>query len=227
MPLRPDRLRLRDGGAGRGSHRMQLLAVLQACAPPRFRAARQVRLEDAGEGFRHLYVQHAPHPPSFLPDLRNRPVRRSQSAERHRHGLDQHALCRRLRARAGHDQEIRRPQPISPPMDVPVLETERLRLRAHSVDDFPALKAMWSEEAVTHYIGGKPMRSDECWTRLLRYRGLWPLLGYGYWAVEEKTSGRFVGDLGFADFHRLIEPSIRGIPEMGWVIAPEAHGKGY
>jgi RimJ/RimL family protein N-acetyltransferase len=112
-------------------------------------------------------------------------------------------------------------------MDVPVLETERLRMRAHSVDDFPALKAMWSEEAVTRYIGGKPMRPDECWTRLLRYRGLWPLLGYGYWAVEEKASGRFVGDVGFADFHRLIEPALGGTPEMGWVLASEAHGKGY
>ena len=86
---------------------------------------------------------------------------------------------------------------------------------------------MWSEEAVTHYIGGKPMRPDECWTRLLRYRGLWPLLGYGYWAVEEKASGRFAGDVGFADFHRMIEPSIRGVPEMGWVLAPGFHGKGY
>ena len=112
-------------------------------------------------------------------------------------------------------------------MDVPPLETERLRMRAHRVDDFPALKAMWSEEAVTHYIGGRPMRPDECWTRLLRYRGLWPLLGYGYWAVEEKASGRFAGDVGFADFHRMIEPSIRGVPEAGWVLAPDFHGRGY
>jgi RimJ/RimL family protein N-acetyltransferase len=112
-------------------------------------------------------------------------------------------------------------------VNVPVLETPRLRMRAHTVDDFSALKAMWSEEAVTHYIGGKPMQPDECWTRLLRYRGLWPLLGFGYWAVEERASGRFVGDVGFADFHRMIEPPIRGIPEMGWVLAPEAHGKGY
>jgi RimJ/RimL family protein N-acetyltransferase len=112
-------------------------------------------------------------------------------------------------------------------MDVPVLETARLRLRAHGVDDFPDLMAMWSERAVTHYIGGKTMRPDECWTRLLRYRGLWPLLGFGYWAVEEKSTGRFVGDVGFADFHRMIEPSIRGVPEIGWVLAPEVHGKGY
>ena len=112
-------------------------------------------------------------------------------------------------------------------MDVPVLETPRLRLRAHSVDDFPALLAMWSEEAVIHYIGGKRKPPDECWTRLLRYRGLWPLLGFGYWAVEEKASGRFAGDIGFGDFHRAIEPSIHGVAEMGWVLGPDFHGKGY
>ena len=110
---------------------------------------------------------------------------------------------------------------------VPTLETPRLILRAHRVDDFPALFAMWSDEAVIRYIGGRALPADECWTRLLRYRGLWPLLGYGYWAVEEKASGRFAGDIGFADFHRLLEPSILGVPEMGWGLVPAFHGKGY
>lgn len=112
-------------------------------------------------------------------------------------------------------------------MEVPVLETPRLRLRAHEVADFPDVMAMWSLEAVTHYIGGKPMRPDECWTRILRYRGLWPLVGFGYWAVEEKSTGRFVGDVGFGDFHRMIEPPISGFPEAGWVLGPDFHGKGY
>jgi RimJ/RimL family protein N-acetyltransferase len=37
----------------------------------------------------------------------------------------------------------------------------------------------------------------------------------------------FVGEIGFADFKRDITPSIRGIPEMGWVLASAQHGKGY
>jgi RimJ/RimL family protein N-acetyltransferase len=45
--------------------------------------------------------------------------------------------------------------------------------------------------------------------------------------VREKASGRFVGDLGFADFHRVTEPTIFGVPEAGWVLAAWAHGKGY
>ena len=52
-------------------------------------------------------------------------------------------------------------------------------------------------------------------------------MGFGHWAVEEKASGDFIGDLGFADFKRDIQPSIQGLPELGWVLASRAHGKGY
>jgi RimJ/RimL family protein N-acetyltransferase len=110
---------------------------------------------------------------------------------------------------------------------VPRLETERLVLSAHEVSDFDALAAMWADPAVVRHVGGKAASRQEAWARLLRYRGLWPLLGYGYWAVREKGSGRFVGDVGFADFHRDMTPLIEGLPEMGWVLAPWAHGRGY
>ncbi len=52
-------------------------------------------------------------------------------------------------------------------------------------------------------------------------------MGFGYWAVEEKSSGRFVGELGFADFKRDVTPTIEGIPELGWVISSHCHGRGY
>lgn len=79
------------------------------------------------------------------------------------------------------------------------IETERLILDLHRLDQFEHLAQMWADEAVIGYIGA-PSTLQESWARLLRYRGLWPLLGYGYWALTEKRSGRFVGDLGFADF---------------------------
>lgn len=62
---------------------------------------------------------------------------------------------------------------------------------------------------------------------MLGCMGLWPLLGYGYWAVERKTDGRYLGPVGFADFKRDIEPSIEGVPEVGWILAAEAQGQGY
>jgi RimJ/RimL family protein N-acetyltransferase len=106
------------------------------------------------------------------------------------------------------------------------IETPRLVLDAHTAEDFEPLAAMWAEQEVARFIGGRPSTPQESWMRLLRYGGLWPLLGYGYWAVREKASGRYIGDLGFADFHRDCEPSLLGVPEAGWAIASWAQGRG-
>jgi RimJ/RimL family protein N-acetyltransferase len=110
---------------------------------------------------------------------------------------------------------------------VPVIETERLVLRGHRLGDFADCAAMWADPVVNRYLGGKPLSETEAWTRFLRYAGHWWLMSFGYWAVEEKATGAFVGDIGFADYKRDIQPSLKGIPEIGWVLAQSAHGKGY
>lgn len=110
---------------------------------------------------------------------------------------------------------------------IPVLETERLLLRGHRLDDFADSLALWSDAQVTRFIGGRPSTREEAWGRLLRYIGHWSLLGFGYWAVEEKSTGRFIGETGFAEGKREIEPSLEGIPEAGWAMSPNVHGKGY
>jgi RimJ/RimL family protein N-acetyltransferase len=119
------------------------------------------------------------------------------------------------------------PDPDSPPTAAPVLETARLRLRPHRIDDFEACAAMWGDEEVSRFIGGRPSTREEVWSRLLRYAGLWTVLGFGYWAVERQADRRFVGDVGFADFRRDIVPSMDGLPEMGWALSPDLHGQGY
>jgi RimJ/RimL family protein N-acetyltransferase len=118
-------------------------------------------------------------------------------------------------------------RPPPPTIEVSVLETERLRLRGHRLDDFVHCAAMWEEPQVTRFIGGNPLTEEECWARLLRYAGHWALLGFGYWLVEEKATSNFVGEVGFADYKRGLEPSLRGVPEIGWVLSTQAHGKGY
>jgi len=116
---------------------------------------------------------------------------------------------------------------ISTQLQIPTLETARLRLRGHQHEDFPQLAAMWSEPEVFRYISGKPSTEQQSWARLLNYLGHWSLMGFGYWAVQEKATGRFIGEAGFADFKREMSPSIKGIPELGWALATHAHGKGY
>jgi RimJ/RimL family protein N-acetyltransferase len=110
---------------------------------------------------------------------------------------------------------------------VPILETERLRLRAHTIDDFAASAAMWADPIVTRHIGGQPLTEEESWARLLRYVGHWALLGFGYWVVEEKATGKFAGEIGFADYKRTLEHWPKDTPEIGWVFATEFHGQGY
>jgi RimJ/RimL family protein N-acetyltransferase len=113
------------------------------------------------------------------------------------------------------------------PRAIPVMETVRLRLRPHRPDDFDCSAALWADPIVTRYIGGHPLTREEVWGRLLRYDGHWAMLGFGYWALEDKTSGAFLGELGFADLQREIEPRLDGMAEIGWVLAPQHHGKGY
>jgi RimJ/RimL family protein N-acetyltransferase len=112
-------------------------------------------------------------------------------------------------------------------MAVPIIETERLKLRGHCIADFAASAAMWADPVVTRYIGGRTQTEEETWSRLLRYVGHWALLGFGYWVAEEKATGSFVGELGFADYRRDMEPSLKDTPEIGWVFATQFHAKGY
>lgn len=107
----------------------------------------------------------------------------------------------------------------------PVIETRHLILRADRREDFEDYAAFWADPRVTRFIGGKPFTRSESWTRFLRNAGLWPMLGYGYWAIEDKASGAYWGNVGFADFGRGIS-AIDGVPEAGWGLVPEAHGRG-
>lgn len=61
----------------------------------------------------------------------------------------------------------------------------------------------------------------EAWRHMAFLVGHWELLGYGYFAVEEKASGKFIGRIGYTN------PD--GWPgfELGWTLLPEFQGKGY
>jgi len=110
---------------------------------------------------------------------------------------------------------------------VPALETDRLVLRPHVAGDFAECVAMWSDPRVTQHVGGQTLSPEEVWARMLRYAGLWALLGFGYWVVRERASGRLVGEVGLADFRRDLVPPLGDVPEVGWVLAPWAHGQGF
>ena len=108
----------------------------------------------------------------------------------------------------------------------PTIETERLILRAFRRDDLDAHSATLADRDVVRHLGGHAFNREDSWRRLTMAVGQWPLLGYGYWAVEARSSGALVGQVGFADFERGMTPDISGAPEMGWVFDTSVHGQG-
>lgn len=109
---------------------------------------------------------------------------------------------------------------------IPTLITPRLILRAYRLDEFEAYAAMWAEASVTRFIGGQPLSREAAWGRFLRQIGLWHHLGFGFFAVEDRATGAFIGEAGFHDMKRTLIPSIEGTMEAGWALVGAAQGKG-
>lgn len=108
----------------------------------------------------------------------------------------------------------------------PILETERLILRGFEAGDFQSVADMWADEDVVRFIGFSRTPQD-AWFASIRARGMWPVLGFGYWVVTERETGAFLGETGFADFKRGMTPDLSVRPEAGWAFAKSAWGKGY
>ncbi|MBX4956325.1 GNAT family N-acetyltransferase [Rhizobium lentis] len=112
-------------------------------------------------------------------------------------------------------------------IDIPTLETERLTLRPHRLDDFEAHAALWADEEVVRFITGVPSTREQSWSRMLRLAGMWHHMGFGFLAMVEKESRQFIGEAGFLEARREMEPSIEGTMEVGWALMPTAQGRGY
>lgn len=110
-------------------------------------------------------------------------------------------------------------------MTVPTLHTDRLILRPHRTDDYADCCALWADADVVRHIGGTAQDAQAVWFRLLRYAGMWSLLGYGMWVVQSRDDGRFLGEAGLLSAARGL-PELDGVAEAGWVLAPAAWGRG-
>ncbi|MBB6483351.1 GNAT family N-acetyltransferase [Rhizobium lusitanum] len=110
---------------------------------------------------------------------------------------------------------------------IPTLTTDRLLLRGHRLDEFDEFLALWQNKDLARFIGGEMLTREQVWARLLRHAGLWHHLGFGFFAVEERQSGKLIGEVGFLDLHRDMTPTTEGTLESGWGITPPMQGKGY
>jgi RimJ/RimL family protein N-acetyltransferase len=102
-------------------------------------------------------------------------------------------------------------------------ETERLRLRQWQVTDRDPFAALNSDPRVMEFFP-TPLTRAESDAMADRCESLIRERGWGFWAVELKTNGRFIGFVG------LHTPSAQ-LPfspcvEIGWRLAYEHWGKG-
>lgn len=108
-------------------------------------------------------------------------------------------------------------------MDIPTLETDRLILRGFRADDMNAYATMAAHPDVSRFMSaaGQPMTRLEAWRHMSATVGHWHLRGFGMWALEEKSSGAFVGRAG------LYFPETWPGREVGYGLARDYWGKGY
>jgi RimJ/RimL family protein N-acetyltransferase len=103
----------------------------------------------------------------------------------------------------------------------PELETERLRFRMLRDSDFPTYETWCANIDVMRYTSGRVLERIEAWRNMAYLIGHWSLRGYGYYAAEEKETGRLIGRIGYTNS--------AGWPgfELGWMIDPAYQGLGY
>jgi RimJ/RimL family protein N-acetyltransferase len=102
------------------------------------------------------------------------------------------------------------------------LETARLVLRPFRAEDIDAYAAMCADPEVMRYLGdGEPLSREDAWRHMAMLSGHWSFRGVGFWAVEERESGVFVGRVG------LHYPEGWPGREVGWALVREHWGKGY
>jgi RimJ/RimL family protein N-acetyltransferase len=101
---------------------------------------------------------------------------------------------------------------------IPVVETDRLILRAPKLEDLPAVTAFFAS-ARSEMVGG-PLSEMEAHRRILGPFGSWALRGHGLWFIADKETDAYLGSTGI-----LFGPGWDE-PELGWNVVAEAEGKG-
>lgn len=105
---------------------------------------------------------------------------------------------------------------VSRAADVPVLLTERLRLRDWTSSDVEMLGRLHANPEVSRFFSSvrtAPVTLDEI-------HASWQRHGFGQWAVADRKTGQFIGSISLAF------PGHWPTPEISWVLDPRFWGRG-
>jgi RimJ/RimL family protein N-acetyltransferase len=101
---------------------------------------------------------------------------------------------------------------------IPTLQTTRLTLRPHVMDDFPAYADFVASDRAK-YMGG-PHDRRTAWSWFCSDIAQWHLLGFGSLAVT-LPDGTFIGQVN------VIQPPFFPEVELGWCVFADHEGQGY
>ena len=108
---------------------------------------------------------------------------------------------------------------MSLPFAIPVLETERLTLRGPRESDIPAMEG-FGKSPRNSFVGG-PFDRFGAWRAILGAVGHWAFKGFGYWSVDRRADGAFVGLVGV-----ILAPDATE-PELAYHFFDGFEGQGY
>lgn len=99
------------------------------------------------------------------------------------------------------------------------IETEHLRLRAVAWNDLEDLVRLHDDPLVARYMGVR----DRDWYewRIAASLEEWAERGHGFVSILDSNDGRFLGRTGLKYWPEF------GETELGWVLRPEARGRGF
>lgn len=100
------------------------------------------------------------------------------------------------------------------------IETERLVLRLPRIEDFERYAELHASEEAMRFLGG-PVPRHTAWRKFLQMPGAWSVQGFAMFSVEDKASGRWLGQVG------PWRPDGWPGNEVGYAFHPDAWGKGY
>ncbi|WP_227317398.1 GNAT family N-acetyltransferase [Cedecea davisae] len=103
-------------------------------------------------------------------------------------------------------------------------QTERLILRPWREDDLPSFAQMNADQEVMRYFL-KPLTGDESREYFESFRQRMIENGFGFWALEERSSGELAGFVGLnrPGYTLPFSPCV----EIGWRLRKTFWGKGY
>jgi RimJ/RimL family protein N-acetyltransferase len=103
------------------------------------------------------------------------------------------------------------------------IETARLRLRTWRESDLAPYARICADPEVMRYLSG-PMTREHSEEQVAEFVGHWEERGFGLWAVEEKSSGAFIGFIGLLYHEDWSEGEHR--TEVGWRLDRPFWGRG-